>query len=202
MKKSWGWGLITSAILMATTSYVNAGVIYDNLVAQTYDAATGDTISTSASVLGFDASFGQSFAAVATADLKDVQIAMWNVAGSNGFNLVLTDSASNVLESWSDVAAPTGASGIPVVTLNSALNPHLTAGSAYTLTATATGTTWDAWEVSGNASLSPGIPAFRVEGNDVSSVPEPGSLTALGLGLAGVVGLGWMKKRKAKPIAA
>jgi hypothetical protein len=37
--------------------------------------------------------------------------------------------------------------------------------------------------------------------NPTAVVPEPGSLTVLGLGLASVVGLGWMKKRNAKVAA-
>jgi hypothetical protein len=54
--------------------------------------------------------------------------------------------------------------------------------------------------------LDPGLIAagwratFQSDG-DIPPVPEPGSLTIFGLGLAGFVGLGWMKKRKAKAAA-
>jgi hypothetical protein len=177
------------AIVLGTVAHAGAGnVIYDNLAATTYTPNSGDTVSTAASVLGFDSSHSETFTAATTDNLGAVLIAMWNVTGDNTFDLTLTDSSSNTLETFTGIAAAPIVPGASVVTVDSVVHPLLTAGDSYTLSAVATGTTWDAWDVT--ISLHGGS-GFRVLGASV--VPEPSSLTML---VGAFVGLGVFYRRR------
>jgi hypothetical protein len=202
MKKTLTWWMTLAVLVLTRAGSVNAEIIYDNLSATTYDANDGWTVSTKASGEGEFLFHTESFVAATTGHLSDVLIAMWSISGANTFNLTLTDSSSTTLESWSGIAAPHLGNGIEVVTVPSVLDPLLTSGSTYTLSAVATADTWDAWEFSPNASLHPSAGGFRVEGEGGTATPEPGSLTLLGLGLASFGAIAWMNKRKTKVVTA
>jgi hypothetical protein len=94
----------------------DAGVIYDNLSSEIYRAAQGYTVSGASSPTGFDADHSESFVAAGTGQLGDIMIAMWHASsGTAGFTLTLTDSANNVLESWTaDGADPIDSDDVAV----------------------------------------------------------------------------------------
>jgi hypothetical protein len=186
MRRSCSTFALFCAVSCLTQS-ASAGVIFSNLVSTTYNPANGWTISEASSPVGDTFSHAESFVAGSTEALSLIEIAMWHANGNNDFNLTLTDSLNNVLESWSVLIAPTaGRTLIPVVQATSVVNPVLVLGNTYTLTAVANLGTHDAWEFSSNASTNPDAGAFRVSGANV--VPEPSSLTLAGLGLMGLVG--------------
>src|SRR5690348_2238866 len=131
-------GMATLVAIGCTTA-AEGGVIYNNLAAESYVPGSGPIISGPLSSVG-EQSHSESFVAAATANLEKILIPICSVSGTNGFNLTLTDSSNNVLESWSGLIAPLFVQdylfNVEAVSVSHSL---LQSGHTYTLTATADG---------------------------------------------------------------
>jgi hypothetical protein len=181
--------------LLGAFGNAEAAIIYDNLPLHTYQPSNGATISGPTSGAGTQ-SHSESFAAGITANLSDIEIAMWHASGSTAFTLTLTDSSNNVLESFTG-NAPSVSSSTPTVILNSILHPLLQAGQTYTLAATATGDTLDAWEFRSDTRVV-GTSGFLVEGTAVAATtPEPASLALWSLFSLGCAVGAWRRRKTA-----
>ena len=191
--------LVALALLLGTGGQAKAGIIYDNLPTDTYQPASGPTVSGPTSPVGGPFSHSESFVAGMSANLGSVELAMWHAGGTTGFTLTLTDSGANVLESWHANAAPIS-SATPVVQVLSLSHPFLLLGQTYNLSSVADSSTWDAWEFSSDTFI-PGKSGFRVDSSGTTAVPEPATMTMLGIGIAGLAGYGWRRRKQQATIA-
>ncbi len=192
--------MLTALTLLFGAGRGKADFIYDNLPYETYKPVAGYTVSGSSSSVGFNEGHTESFIAGASANLSDVQIAMWSdgFPSTSGFTLTLTDASNDTLESW-HALAPTGNANvtIPVVQVDSVLHPLLQAGQRYYLTASADSTTADAWEANSDT-YTQTIAGFRVDGESSVVTPEPSTLTLLGIGAVSMLGWRWRHRKKAR----
>jgi hypothetical protein len=173
------------ALLLSVATRAKADIIYNNLVSTTYMATEGATIEGANGPFGAT-SFPARFVAGATDNLGDILLPMWSLTNPPGsspaFNLSLTDSSNTVLESWTDLTAPTASltGPISVVDVASVAHPLLIIGDTYTLTASPNNVnTNDAWEQTD--SFTPETVGLRVLSQ--TTTPEPASMTLLGTGL-------------------
>ncbi len=180
------WTAVLAAMLTAgAAGRSQADIIYNNLPTSTYTPGDGFAVLGASRAFG-PASHTETFVAAASGTEGDIQVAMWWTPSSNStadFTLTLKNTSNTVLDVLHGTA-PNGDLGGPVsvVKVFSTLNPHLTAGQTYTLTATAgSANTFDTWEYQEdtNQLLTSG---FLVE---PASVPEPSTWAMLGLLAAG-----------------
>lgn len=176
-----------------------------------YNASVGNPVGNDG--FGGDEWQGETFTASATANLNSIEIALSGTGMSNDpITVDLTASAADspgaVLESFTipAVSAPLLGTNNSPITLTSVLEPLLTSGDQYWITAAAPSTSAYAWNfnstgenadhaistdngatwfVSLSGSFTPG--AFEVD------VPEPSSLLLLSTGLIACL---WLKQRK------
>ena len=185
---------LAAVLAVGAAGSIQAGIIYDNLLTDSYSPTTGFTVSGTGSVVG-SFTHTETFVAAVSGTEADIKVAMWWASAGNStadFTLTLKDSSSNVLDVLQGTA-PSNTSTVPVVKVFTTLSPVLLAGQTYTLTATPTSaTTFDAWEHNSD-SVHPGTSGFRVE-TAVTAVPEPATLA--GAASAVVMGLGYALRRR------
>jgi hypothetical protein len=216
MSRAFRGILAISALAIAMPAVLPATVIYTNFAASSplYDTVNGNLVANFG--LGSDFGQGETFTPGVNATLTLLRLGLGcNFANPNGsptctsadsYVITLSSDAGNqpgtTIESFliaGDSLSLFGANLVPVV-LTSVLNPTLTAGKQYWVTATTTSangigwnlnTTGDAADqalsVDGGANwfvpsgATPG--AFEVDGNASGSVPEPGTTLLLSGGL-------------------
>jgi hypothetical protein len=191
-----------------------AQVLFDNFgPGNAYKSGTGWTLGVASPPF----IQGEAFTPGLSAPLASIEAAINLVSGPNELTLkLMTDDGGkpgSVIEEW----AVSGAMGLfgdsfPTVTVTSALNPLLSAGTQYWVVPFVSSDTWAAWNwnsvgdtgphatsTDGGASYSVGDDtrgAFRVLGGEVPEVPEPGTLALLiGAGSAGSLFLIRRRKR-------
>jgi hypothetical protein len=186
MKQAIWTAVLATMLTTGVAGRCQADIIYNTLLSSTYTPSSGF------SVLGAGRAFGpathaETFVAAASGTEGDIQVAMWwtpsGGTSTADFTLTLRNSSNTVLDVLHGTA-PNGSLGgtLSVIKIVSTVNPLLTAGQTYTLTASpGSSNTFDTWDDqnSTNPSFTSG---FLVE---TTSVPEPSSLTMISLLAAG-----------------
>lgn len=185
--------LLTTAVASADVSFSTFGS------GDSFNSGIGYTISTSASVLGFDAAMGQQFTSATSGDLSAISVATFLASGSGDITLGIyaddgADHMGAALGSWNvSVTSPLAS----ISTFSVAPGLGLSAGQKYWLGMSASNDTWAGWCFSdpvatgllqpnfNSPSVFPGtLSAFRVE---TQAVPEPTTVAALSLGAVGLL---------------
>jgi hypothetical protein len=212
-------GALIAAALLPLSAQAQT-VAYSNFgPGNTFNNSHGWVEATASSPSRYFQSVGMEFTSLATGKLSSIDMALQNYQGDNTAMVYLSSSLpsnpssiGNVLESFSANNLPAlGSSSF--LTLNSSLDPILTQGQTYYLTAVATGNTYDAWSwnnqnVTGTlyGTNSPTgsygeqyrqtLGAFSVTVTPLSAVPEAGSLAGFAvMGCCSTLAL-WRKRRK------
>ena len=206
-----------TAVVMCATAPVpaNASTIFSNLASSApfFDVSSTWLITDETSEVPDDFDQGGSFTPSADYTLDSITVAFSYFSGTNAFDLwLMSDSAGvpgAIIETFGFTNVP--GSGT-LLTAASVLNPVLSAGTPYWLIASAQGDGALGWHRNntGDQTLAlranDGIffvadaevaPAFQVEGTPLgAAVPEPASLTLLGVGLAGAGVRRWRQRRR------
>ncbi len=107
---------------------------------------------------------------------------------------ILSASADALSTSPGDIV------GTYYVGADSGANPHAFTSYSHTLTGLTAGTTYRLrfYGAANERNLNIGVDnvSIRAEISDVSAVPEPSTLTLLGVGAIGLVGYGWHRRRQ------
>jgi hypothetical protein len=183
----------------------------------TFNTGAGVAVAGSGSVFGYAAQ-ASAFTPSASVTLDSFRFAAFTGATGYQVDAIIATNSNGApgaaLETFSSITLPKSALGT-ILTENSVTHPGLVAGTTYWLVLRPTDPTssefgtWDqslpvvkgavgtrfatdgAWQI-GNG----GQAAFDIEGTAVA-VPEPGSLTLLGVTAAGLLGFGWRNRKQA-----
>jgi LPXTG-motif cell wall-anchored protein len=211
---------VLAACLAALAGPARADVIYSNLgPGESYAQGIGLTESGPTSPPG---SIRQPQAFTVSTDtlFDSARLAVGLAAGANEMDLRLYNTVGGQPGAVLDTIHVSGqmpnfgqfGSG-HLVTFDSALHPLLQAGGTYWLLPFAPGDTWAAWNLNttgatGSTALSQetdpttwtvftGVTLSAVEINGTPSpAPEPSGLALAGVGLVGLLGFAWRKRRK------
>jgi hypothetical protein len=217
-------GLLAAvALLLGGVGQAKADILFNDYgPAYTYQTNTGWTVSGPTSAVGSSFANANEFTPLLTGAVTSVDFGIGLVSGTNSavFQL-MTDNGGvpgSVLESYSFVnqMGSFGTQNGPLVA-TSLSQPTLVAGTNYWMVALpGASDTWAAWNlndqgVSGTDAISQDggstwqpngsqtFGAFEVFGNAGPVVPEPASLTLLGIGIAGIAGYGWRRRKQPVP---
>jgi hypothetical protein len=174
--------------------------IYDNFSAGNgYDGGIGWTISGAGSAVGLNIDQGEGFIAGASGLGATLDIAMGHVTGTNSVTMRLYDADSSGLigaQNGSDVVLTTnvgsfGSGTFEYVSVSLAgAGWNFVSGNKYWLVADAADDSWHAWNwnntgVTGDHFYNNGGYSTQTHGAfRLTAVPEPGTMIALGAGIA------------------
>jgi hypothetical protein len=212
MSRSACVAALVLALTLGTAPLARADIVYTTLgPSSAYDTSGGAVFGGPTSFEGFFVS-GFMFSPSETVNLSRIDAPFGLITGANSFTLTLraADGTSGgpgtVLESFPATGrlGPIGTNAL--LDFNSATHPLLTAGTTYWLVATTADSTVAEWNVNnqgihgtyysiqgGRELLIPNqvVGAFQVSGNPL---PEPASLTLLGLGACGLLAYAWRRR--------
>ena len=204
MRNTLAGAVMALAAVAGVNGTAKAAVAFDNYGAGfSVNQNVGWTISTSSTPPGhFDQAMG--FQSATTGSLTQIDIALSHVTGAGTAVISLWTSSGGTLGvelgHW-NVTATTQLGDSPVdLSLSGLSGVNLTAGSNYFLEASATGDTWDAWNLNKTGSSGPhwvngGADTDTLGAFDVlttATVPEPAAWAMM---LTGFAGLGAMLRR-------
>lgn len=175
----------TLAVLMISFAS-NAGIIYQNVDDEIYNASSGYTIGLN------NHSYSWAFTAGLSEYLDSMSFQLWNVGTNNIFDVELfaddNGTVGTMLESViGATGAPNAGASIPLVNVDFTNATLLSAGTSYWVTISSDYVdSWLAWEIT-NTGVGTVVYGVDAEETPPTPAPAPAGLLLLALGIFGTV---------------